>query len=247
MKQEYRIPLNGEIHIVIVSDEKEALQAAKAAGRAIIGVENGTMLPGVPYVAPSFEAVDEELAEQVLRRHLGLPWIIAGTERLRIREFVKEDAKKIPEEEYGDREEVFRSEELLAQYISNQYRFYEYGIWAVERRETGELVGMAGVRNPELPERAEALLKEETGGDPRPWLELGYHIFGPFRRCGYGEEAAKAVTQYAEETLDARLFAVIEKENKASRRVAESLGWVALTGSDSQACEEPLLYGAFSR
>ena len=78
---EYRIQLDGVSHPVIISDEPEALLAAQAAGRAIIGVQgdgNKWYLKGVSYVIPGFEDASRELAQLVLRRHLGLPWLIAS-------------------------------------------------------------------------------------------------------------------------------------------------------------------------
>lgn len=269
---EYTIVLDGQSHPVIISDEPEALLAAKAAGRAIIGVEddgNKWNMNWVPYVIPGFQDAGKELAELILRRHLGLPWIIAVTKRLMIREFVIEDAQHIPEEEYGTQESVFRTPGLLAHYIEKQYGFYEYGTWALTEKESGILVGMAGVSNPNLPEGMDRILEEiiraegaerEDGPEgpeaanpvqPKPWLELGYHIFRPYRRMGYGTEAAAAVMDYAHEVLDARLCALIDIKNQASRLLAENLGMRCVTnrvleervtGTDTQSSQGQLLY-----
>lgn len=269
---EYTIVLDGQSHPVIISDEPEALLAAKAAGRAIIGVEddgNKWNMNWVPYVIPGFQDAGKELAELILRRHLGLPWIIAVTKRLMIREFVIEDAQHIPEEEYGTQESVFRTPGLLAHYIEKQYGFYEYGTWALTEKESGILVGMAGVSNPNLPEGMDRILEEiiraegaerEDGPEgpeaanpvqPKPWLELGYHIFRPYRRMGYGTEAAAAVMDYAHEVLDARLCALIDIKNQASRLLAEKLGMRCvtnrvleehITGIDTQSSQGQLLY-----
>ena len=54
------------------------------------------------------EYATEELTELILRRYLGLPWLIDETERLYIREFIKKMQKNISEEEYGKEEEIFR-------------------------------------------------------------------------------------------------------------------------------------------
>lgn len=269
---EYTIVLDGQSHPVIISDEPEALLAAKAAGRAIIGVEddgNKWNMNWLPYVIPGFQDAGKELAELILRRHLGLPWIIAVTKRLMIREFVIEDAQHIPEEEYGTQESVFRTPGLLAHYIEKQYGFYEYGTWALTEKESGILVGMAGVSNPNLPEGMDRILEEiiraegaerEDGPEgpeaanpvqPKPWLELGYHIFRPYRRMGYGTEAAAAVMDYAHEVLDARLCALIDIKNQASRLLAENLGMRCVTnrvleervtGTDTQSSQGQLLY-----
>ena len=158
------------------------------------------------YAVPDFADATEELADLVLRRHLGLPWQIGETERLILRELAAEDAEHIPEEEYGAEEKIFRFRELLERYIKNQYGFYEYGIWAVVEKRTGRLAGLAGVSNPNLPPEAEAFLAAagENGPDACPWLELGYHIFRPFRRMGYGREAVREAADYAQEVLRCR-------------------------------------------
>lgn len=273
MVLEYMVTLEEMDYPVIISDEPEALLAAKAAGRAIIGVEtygNNWDFKDVPYAVPDFKDVTEELAVLVLRRHLGLPWIIAVTERLVIREFVREDAGRIPEEEYSREEHVFRSPEQMAGYIEKQYGFYEYGTWALTEKDSGTLVGMAGVSNPRLPGYMERLLEEgetDCHGNPKeadphvkqalltpaspplPWLELGYHIFRPYRCMGYAAEAVSAVMDYAHEVLEVRLCALIDAKNQASRALAECLGMRCaaaddprLTGTGTQSSKELLLY-----
>lgn len=290
MVMEYTVTLEGTTYPVIISDEPEALLAAKAAGRAIIGVDtcgNNWNLRCASYVVPAFGDITEELAVLVLRRHLGLPWMIAVTGRLVIREFVREDACCIPEEEYGREEHIFRSPEQMAGYIEKQYGFYEYGTWALTEKDSGILVGMAGVSNPRLPDYMERLLgaargcgpgeaacdggpggaecdggpgeaecheipEQAAGGSTSPWLELGYHIFRPYRRMGYGAEAVSAVMDYAHEVLNVRLCALIDAKNQASRALAECLGMrcaamgdlagPCLTGTDTQSSKELLLY-----
>lgn len=242
---EYRIMLEGTSHPVIISDEPRALLAAQAAGRAIIGVEeneDSPRIPCAPYIIPGFQAVSEELAQMVLRRHLGLPWMIASTKRLVIREFVREDADHIPVEEYCEQENVFRSRELMSLYIEKQYGFYEYGTWALEEKEKGSLVGMAGVSNPRLSEEMEGLLGQAYPGQAATWLELGYHVFGPFRHRGYAREALAAIADYAHEVLDARLCALIDEKNQASRILAAGLGMECLMESDIQSWKGRLLY-----
>lgn len=250
MTEEREIFINGKKEILLISDNYEALLAAKAAGRAVLGVEdpgNGSWtMKGIDYIVPSFEEASDELAELVLLRYLGLPWTITETSHLWIREFVKEDSAWIPAEEYEKEEAIFRSEELLEKYIKSQYHFYEYGTWAVLNRQTKELVGMAGVSNPKLPDHMEKLLPPCTDG--KIWLELGYHIFRPYRGNGYGKEAVKAVMDYAQEVLNARTCALIEKKNKASRALAESLGMINFSkwnenGTDTVKCAGYLLYG----
>lgn len=250
MKQERTLLIEGRKYTLLISDEPQALLEAKASGRAVLGCmssgktdEKATDswdLKGIPYVILSIEYATDELAELILRRYLGLPWLIDETERLVIREFIKEDAKNIPEEEYGKEEEIFRDPDKLEAYIKNQYGFYEYGTWAVlkkaeknavkkdntVKKDNIVLIGMAGVGNPQIPEIALQALPALPDG--LCWLELGYHIFKTYRKNGYAKEAAIAILSYAHEVLSARLCAWIEKKNKASCALAESLGMEAV-------------------
>ena len=108
MKQERALLIEGRKYTLLISDEPQALLEAKASGRAVLGCmssgktdEKATDswdLKGIPYVIPSIEYATDELTELILRRYLGLPWLIDETERRVIREFIKEDAKNIPEE-----------------------------------------------------------------------------------------------------------------------------------------------------
>lgn len=240
MVKEIQVRAEDRSIAVFVSDEPEALLAAKAAGRAIVGVEpmppeDGEMYShGViyaPYIVPGWEYVTGELAELAARRFLGLPWMIGETERLVIRELRAEDRDMIPpEEELSAGEELFRDEEKLRTYIQAQYSFYEYGTWAVLRREDGRLVGLAGVSQPRLPRELEVCLDEAGRVCGLPCLELGYHIFSPYRRRGYAAEACREILEYTGEVLACRVCALIAKDNKASRGVAESLGLVLLPG-----------------
>lgn len=97
--QEIRYAMvDGEKVPVLISDENEALQAAKAARRAIVGLwrEDGkenewcadTLITDV-------EDADEEFLERIARRHLGLPWTICETERLILREIAERDYEEI--------------------------------------------------------------------------------------------------------------------------------------------------------
>lgn len=278
-------------HTVIISDEPEALLAAKAAGRAVIGVEpcgaaEGEAEPGMTlapapgrirpdiarYIVPGWEFATEELAELVLRRHLGLPWTIGVTDRLVIRELTRADAERVPQQEaLSAEEELFRDTEKLEVYIKGQYGFYEYGTWALVRKDDGAFVGLAGVSQPRLPAELAGILEEEAAmgailaatapierpsvetiaqppACPSDFLELGYRIFSPYRRQGYALEACREILEYTHEVLGCRVCAMIRAENKASCRLAECLGMEqlsmhTLTGTDSGSSQPLLLYG----
>ena len=141
MTRQHELLIDGNTYGITVSDEREALLAAKAAGRAFVAVGD-EMFSGIgaEYAAESFDAVDEVYLERVLRRHLGLPWHITESDRLLIRELTPEDFVFVSQEE-----ETFSNKERYLAYLNSQYRFYEYGLWGVEHRADGILIGTAGV------------------------------------------------------------------------------------------------------
>ena len=279
MVQNYTVWVEKKAYPVVVSDEREALLAAKAAGRVFVGLihmENGmeyqeksepdsgaeqicgvaekeygsdTLWDAEYLAAP--EAISPEYLERIVRRHVSLPWIIAETDRLLIREFTPDDIPQMPEEpdawyteEERTADKIFYDKDKLESYIKSQYRFYEYGIWAVIRKSDGVIVGKAGVTNLEEPEQGESenktMLADESEYEIMPaeksehetvptdesaeYLELGYHIFRPYRRQGYVEEACRAILNYAKEELACPVCARVAKENTASIQLLEKLG-----------------------
>ena len=128
----------------------------------------------------------------------------------------------------------FGSVEELEAYTKHQYTFYEFGFWALVEKETGDLIGVAGLKVPEEDGKEEQELVKlelfngrENAGDGEVVLELGYHIFPEYRRKGYAKEACRAAIEYAEEEFGTVQFIVrIGKENIVSKKVAESLGFV---------------------
>lgn len=234
---EYRfVTIEGVEYPVLISDEYEALQAALAAGRAVVELIGDGPMSGAPFGVERLEEIDSIYLERVVRRKLKMPWIIGETERLLIREFCLEDRKDIIQEpEDGEEDRVFHTEDQLAAYIRNQYAFYQYGIWALVDKKRGLLVGMAGLadktengwnrergRNSEIGRTSERGQNSESG-DVR--LEIGYHIFGPYRRNGYAKEACWEILKYADEWIGRNIWAEIAPDNQASISLIKSLGF----------------------
>lgn len=267
MVLEREVTVEGTGYTVVISDEREALLAAKAAGRASVGLlgsAGGQGLWEAEYAVESPEAADSAYLERVVRRKYHLPWVIAESERIRIREFTAGDADRIPVESSGpdgavgagyapdwvlgpdgaagrisgspsgvtwNADAVFYTSEKLSAYIRNQYRFYGYGIWAVVRKSDDKIIGKAGIsgcdickweRMPEnlIPEK-EAQDMPEDGTQ----LELGYHIFRQYRRKGYAEEACRLILRYVSREYHCPVYAATGRENTASVRLLEKLGF----------------------
>ena len=210
MRLERDVIVEGCRYQITISDEEEALLAAKAAGRAIIGIWSPHPQPGGQealkdclYLVTEAEQVTETLLERVQRRSLGLPWQILETKRLLIREFCGEDPLEPPSQEDG--QGVFSDREKRRAYIRSQYYFCECGLWALVERASGRIVGKAGI----------------TAG------ELGYHIYPPYRGCGFAKEACEAILKYAGEELELDMVALrIEKGNAVSCHLADRLGFI---------------------
>ena len=145
--------------------------------------------------------------------------IVAETARLRLREQVPQDIEFFAEM-LGDPETLVHwpcpltyqeAERWIAQ---NQRRYTEdgFGWWAVELRETGELLGDCG-------------LARYTTEDGVPEVELGYHFHRRNWGNGYASEAAAASVDIALERGLTRLIALILPANVASQRVAGRVGF----------------------
>lgn len=164
----------------------------------------------------TLKTADETFLERVVRRHLALPWLIAETDRLIIREFSQDDPLE-PASAEDARPELFLIGIKREEYRKHQYRFAECGLWALERRADGVLVGKAGL----------------TDG------ELGYHIYEPFRRQGYALEACRAIVKYGFETLELdKIRLCTKRSNTASRILAEKIGFVQVPSS----CKDSIVF-----
>lgn len=84
-----------------------------------------------------------------------------------------------------------------------------FGVWAVEERATGKLLGRIGCMEPE----------------GWPGFEIAYTLARPAWGHGYAREGAAAALRYARETLGrSDIISIIRPANAGSIRVATSLG-----------------------
>jgi len=84
-----------------------------------------------------------------------------------------------------------------------------YGLWVVERKSDGAVLGRVGLINPE----------------GWPGLEVGWTLGRPYWGQGYATEAARPAMNYAFLTQNVdRVISLIDADNKASQAVAQRLG-----------------------
>lgn len=209
---------------LFVTDCPEVAQKLSTADFPVLGIlrkENkDASFSGVRYLAEGWESITPSYLERVYRRCRGLPWQILETKRCILRETIEADVDafyRIYEEPsitafmenlFADREEEIR---YTADYRKNMYEFYGYGIWSVILKETGEVIGRAGL--------------DMRRGFEEP--ELGFVIGVLWQRRGIAEEVCRAILRYGEKELGfTRVQALTEQENRASLALLKKLGFV---------------------
>ncbi len=98
--------------------------------------------------------------------------------------------------------------------VIGRYETDGFGVEAVEERETGRLIGWAGLAVPHfLPQIL-------------PAVEVGWRLAEPFRGRGLATEAGAAALEYGFGPAGLnRVVSIYEPENVASGRVMEHLGF----------------------
>jgi ribosomal-protein-alanine N-acetyltransferase len=154
------------------------------------------------------------LRRQMIRTNL-------ETTRLRLRLFTPEDVRIMfrlstdPDViKYADTaaKDMAEAKQRLEDGPLSDYEKYGYGRFAVELKETGEVIGFCGIKY--LPEI--------------DLPEVGYRYLKEYWGRGIGTEAAQACVEFARSDLKIKkLIALIVPENVASIRVAEKLGMTA--------------------
>lgn len=158
------------------------------------------------------------------------------TDRLRLRHFTYDDAAflitLLNDAEFlefiGDR--GVRNEADACQYLDfgplASYTANGFGLWCVERLDTGAPIGICG------------LLKRPTLDD----VDVGYAMLGAARGQGFAREAVIGVLRYARNTLGIeRVVAIVAPGNTPSIRLIESLGYSSARSVVSAPGHDPVL------
>lgn len=176
-------------------------------------------LSGAHYAFEEPQGLDAVYAERVLRRYKDIPWDILETERCFLRETTPDDVDAFYEI-YSEPGMTRYTEDLyeskvsergyIREYIEKVYRYFEFGVWTVILKETGEIIGRAG-------------LNVREGYD---MPELGYVIGKLWQGQGIATEVCEGVLRYARiEFGFKKIMTLIQEENEASLQVAKKLGF----------------------
>lgn len=175
--------------------------------------------PDATYAIEDILHLEYSSYEEAYCRLAGLPLYILETARLQVRESTLSDipdfyriyrspsatAYMEPLFEDPDMEKAY-----LQDYIRQVYGFYGFGIWTVLLKESGKVIGRAGLN-----------IRE---GYDLP--ELGFVIDTAFQGQGVAFEVCSAILEYARKELDFHCIqAFVQKENLPSIKLLEKLGF----------------------
>lgn len=215
---------------LLITNELHIARKAKAAGRFVIlsyplvNSQGNTYTDELsfhdfPYALECAEELDEAYLDKIICRMKGIPCHIVDTVRCRIREITEQDVDELYQiySEPGITdymEDLYEKKEdeiaYTRDYIRYQYGFYGFGMWIVEEKETGRIIGRAGF--------------DMRQGYEEP--EIGYLVRKDYQNKGYGTEVCKSLLSYGKEELGfAAVRAFTSPENKASVRLLEKLGF----------------------
>ena len=138
------------------------------------------------------------------------------TARLRLRQFQAEDAAAHYAIVGSDPQVTWDNQpgtpEQTAAGIQKRLRHWVehgFGMWAIEDKMTGELLGHGGIQRMDTPDK----------------VEVGYYLGRPAWGRGVATEAGAAALRYGFETVGLpEIYAVVRPHNAASQHVLAKLG-----------------------
>lgn len=210
-------------HMLVVTDKASAFQKLYREGYYVIALyHDGNRkdnFSGVRYAVEDLPAVEYCSYEEAFRRLAGIPWDILETKRMKVRETTPRDVDEFyriysdpsitryMENLFPDRKQEM---EYIKAYVEQIYEFYGFGLWTVLHRESGSVIGRAGLNVRE--------------GYEIP--ELGFVIDVEHQGQGYGFEVCSAILGYAGEKLEfPAVQAFVDEKNQISVHLLKKLGF----------------------
>ena len=209
---------------LILEDSSNGCRAAKAAGMvccAYFNPDSGKQdLSPADVVIEGYEEIDGAFLEKVYCHGRHLPALVCETKRLRIREMTEQDIPKMmeitsqgtPDTAEGMAKSLEEELEAFPSYRKYMYEMCDMGYWVLEEKESGMIVGRAGV-------------------EPKIWnhnssvVELGYLIDEKHRGKGFAYEACRGILEEAKRRGAVYLYCRIRSANLASKKLARKLGF----------------------
>lgn len=207
-----------------ITNETKLAQKAKRDGKYVVLALPllGESLDGAdfPYALENIDEVTHDYLDKLILRFENKPWTILETKRCLVREITTADVDALYEI-YAEKEVTAYMEDLYESreeeiaytqdYIANHYRFYEFGMWIIEEKNTGRILGRAGldmVAEKELP-------------------QLGFLIRKDMQKKSLATEVCNAILDYANKELGfPHLGATCHPKNVASIALLTKLGFM---------------------
>ena len=213
---------------IVLCNTDEAIQRHRMAGLPVIAVSHtgnsSEELMGTPWLILSPEALTRDFLYKVYCRHYERPMWILETERCRLRELSAEDFDALlllQKENAQNPEGCFfpdgcdNPEDFLSNYIRHQYPFFDFGLYAVLEKETGNFMGIAGFTG----------ITEIASDGLSLSAEVSYALLQKYQRRGLAKEVLLALLAYGRKTGGFRQFtARIRPDNVASAALAKKCG-----------------------
>ena len=213
---------------IVLCDTDEAIQRHRMTGLPVIAVSHdgnsSEELMGTPWLILSPEALTRDFLYKVYCRHYERPMWILETERCRLRELSAEDFDALlllQTENVQNPEGCFfpdgcdNPEDLLSNYIRHQYPFFDFGLYAVLEKRTGNFMGIAGFTG----------ITEIASDDISLSAEVSYALLQKYQRREFAKEVLLALLAYGRKTGGFEQFtARIRPDNVASAALARKCG-----------------------
>lgn len=205
-----------------ITGQKKYIQMAKEKHIAVLGYQEAGVTEFLPveYVIQGVDGIDETYLQRVFWRFHNIPWEILETRRCLVREFAMEDLDALfalyakpgmtdfVEPLYSYEEEAAYEEA----YIKHRYHYSGYGMWLVFDKQSGQLIGRAGLEDRDYPEGTA--------------MDLGYMIAPEYQGKGYATEVCLAILSYAKEELESgSVNCLVDENNLPSMRLVKKLGF----------------------
>lgn len=175
-------------------------------------------ISGIPYATDCLEFLDKKYIENVYKRFFHIPWTALETKRCILREMTEDDVDdlyeiyrdasitKYTENLYADRDEEVA---YIRDYIKNVYYMCGLGMWLIVEKETGKIIGRAG-------------LAWREGYDT---AEIGFVVARGYQRKGYAYEVCSAIIELCKENEMEQLRVIYHADNMASHNLCKKLGF----------------------
>jgi len=103
---------------------------------------------------------------------------------------------------------IEQSREYVESRFAKSYKNFGFGMWAVQLKETNELIGVCGF----------------VKRDGLPDADIGFAFLPEFERKGYAFESASAAMRYGKDILHLpRILAITSIDNVGSQRLLEKI------------------------